>query len=208
VGLPTRGGQGQLGRIRLRFDPSRDGIASLGISGFTGDDDALRAAFDGLPVHTAAAVESPAAPNDLDCEGIELLSIFTSSATRTARAIEAATGSAPARVREHSGMVMGYVSLGTTQAEVVESADAPVDAATVGGMIIIVSDLAALSARLGPDLISEPRLAVQYERQIATFRPAAALGMPIAAMTPAPGYSPTPEQVADWRARRAAATRP
>lgn len=207
VGVPSEAGVAEVGGIRLVFDPVREGLASLGIAGFTGDDRDLSSAFDGLPVHPAAPAHGSTAPNEMGAVGIELLSIATSSAIRTAQALGVVTGFGAGEVRERSGMVMGYAPLGPTQAEVVESAEAPADAATLGGMIIVVADLDALTGRLGLELISEPRLAVQFDRRIATFRPAAELGAPIAAMTPAPAHAPTADEVQEWRALRAAARR-
>lgn len=69
--------------------------------------------------------------------------------------------------------------------EIVESARTQGPTALFG-LVVIVADLAAVCAELGPDLIGAPKPAVQPSRQIATVRSAAGLGIPVALMTPAP----------------------
>lgn len=207
VGLPSEEGVAELGGIRLVFDPARRGIASIGVVGFAGDADAMTAAFDGLPVHPASPAIGVTTVNEMSAVAVELISIASSSAERTTRALEAVTGRPGSGVGLHKGMVMGYSPLGATQAEVLEDAAAPAEAVTVGGMILIVTDIDALSARLGPDLLSVPRRAVQYGRRISAFRPAADLGAPIAVMTPAPPQKPAPHEVEEWRELRAAERR-
>jgi hypothetical protein len=51
-------------------------------------------------------------------------------------------------------------------------------------LALVVDDLDAACLRLGAELIGEPRDAVQPGRRIATLRPAAGVGIPIALMTP------------------------
>jgi len=49
--------------------------------------------------------------------------------------------------------------------------------------VLVVDDIDVACNTLGPDTIGEPRTAVQPGRQIATFRTAAGLGVPVALMS-------------------------
>ena len=66
----------------------------------------------------------------------------------------------------------------------VESERVTAPTASFWGFVFIVDDLQAACARLGDDLVSAPKAAVQSGRMIASFRAAAGLGLPIALMTP------------------------
>jgi hypothetical protein len=54
----------------------------------------------------------------------------------------------------------------------------------VWGLALVVDDLDAACARLGKELVGDLRDAVQPGRRIATLRPAAGIGIPVALMTP------------------------
>jgi hypothetical protein len=138
---------------------------------------------------------------------LELITVATTSLLRTADAIEAVTGEPLKSVRRSAEGSVGFIGLGEVLAEIAQSSRAPADHATFGGFIIVVAQLEQLTARLGPDVISEPRIAVQYGRHIATFRVSAGLGTPVAVMTPPPPQPPTPEQEREWTAMRLAARR-
>jgi hypothetical protein len=49
---------------------------------------------------------------------------------------------------------------------------------------MVVDDLYETADRLGPELLSPPRPAVQPGRHIASFRREAGLGLPVALMSP------------------------
>jgi hypothetical protein len=138
---------------------------------------------------------------------LELITVATTSLLRTADAMEAATGEPLTSVRGSAAFRVGFIRLGEVLAEMAQSDRASGDHAVFGGFVIVVGDLEQLTARLGLDVISEPRIAVQYGRHIATFRPSAGLGTPVAAMTPPPPQPPTPEQEREWTARWRAARR-
>jgi hypothetical protein len=55
--------------------------------------------------------------------------------------------------------------------------------ASFWGFVLNVADIDAAFERLGPDVLSPPKQAVQPGRRIASFRSAAGLGAPIALMT-------------------------
>jgi hypothetical protein len=75
-----------------------------------------------------------------------------------------------------------FFNLATTILEVgeVQEPEAP---ARFWGLTIVVEDLAAALARLGP-LLGTPREAVQPGRRIATMRRDARLGLAVALITP------------------------
>jgi hypothetical protein len=58
----------------------------------------------------------------------------------------------------------------------------PEGPASLWGFVLNVQDLDGIAAHLGPDVLSPPKPAVQPGRRIATFRSAAALGVPVALM--------------------------
>ena len=104
----------------------------------------------------------------------------TTSLLRTADAIEAVTGEPLTSVRRSGDFSVGFIRLGEGLAEIAQSSRASGDHAEFGGFVIVVEQLEQLTARLGPDVISEPRIAVQYGLDIATFRTSAGLGTPLA----------------------------
>ena len=101
---------------------------------------------------------------------LELITVATTSLLRTADAIEAVTSEPLTSVRGSADFSVGFIRLGEVLVEIAQSNRASGDHATFGGFVIVVEQLEQLTARLGPDVISEPRIAVQYGRHIATFR--------------------------------------
>ena len=81
----------------------------------------------------------------------------------------------------------GFYVMGGALLEVVgpatTSGDAPTRPAAFWGLVLVVSDLDALAARLGDDL-GAPRDAVQQGRRIATLRQSAGSSVALAFMTP------------------------
>jgi hypothetical protein len=112
--------------------------------------------------------------------------IATDSLARTSGAIEQATGAPPRRIREAGDLRQAFHRLGGLIVEVVERAGLAPGPATIWGLALVVDDLDAACARLGAELIGEPRDAVQPGRRIATMRSAAGVGIPLALMTPHP----------------------
>ena len=203
IGLRPHNGAVRIGAVALRLDPAAQGIGGWGLAGWP-DPAGVPSDLDGLPTYAAPAATDPPEPNELGASRLELVSIATSSIQRTAEAIAQATGEPLKGLRESDAFAVGYIRLGEVLAEIVRSGSAEPGRARFGGLIIVVEDLAEVSARLGPDVISEVRIAVQYGRYIATFRPGVGLGLPVAAMTPPPPAPPTSEQLAQWHERRLA----
>lgn len=188
IGLAVIDGVAQIGGIRLRFEPAAAdqpaAIAAWVMDGAPTNP----LSIDGLPTRhvdvgaTSAAVGGAAHP--LGVVSFDHLVVMTDSLDRTCSAIEAATGEPLKRVRELGQIRQGFHRLGELIVEVVETKAAAADHAALWGFVFVVDDIHGAADRLGPDLISLPKAAVQPGRFIASFRPAAGLGLPIALMSP------------------------
>jgi len=203
VGMTVDGQTALVGAVTLRFAPHEHGLARWGLAGLPAASRTVTD-IDGLPTAEAPAPTGPAPDNEMGAIRLELITVATASLLRTADAIEAATSEPLTSVRGSAEFSVGFIRLGEVLVEIAQSNRVSGDA-TFGGFVIVVEQLEQLTARLGPEVISEPRIAVQYGRRIATFRASAGLGTPVAAMTPPPPQPPTPEQEREWTAMRLAA---
>ena len=88
------------------------------------------------------------------------------------------------RIREAGAIRQGFHRLGELIIEVVESPQVTSSHASFWGFVWNVADLHEVCARLGPDVVSPPKPAVQPGRFIATVRAQVGLGLPLALMTP------------------------
>jgi hypothetical protein len=165
----------------LRIVDGEPGLRGWAISGI----DPAITEIDGLPTSVVEARSPQLAehPNG----GVELdhVVVLTSSLDRTCGAIEAATGAPLKRVREIGPMRQGFHRVGTGGmiVEVVERPEVEVDHAEFWGVVINVTDLDRAVELIGPDLVGEPKEAVQPGRRIATVRSSAGLGLPVAFMS-------------------------
>lgn len=149
-------------------------------------DDGLPPSIDGLRTDTIEPaapllVEHPVGAIDLDH-----VVVSTDSLDRTCAAIAAATNAPLKRIRDLGEIRQGFHRIGGLIVEVVERAGQPVGPASFWGLVLNVEDLDHAYETLGPDVIGEPRDAVQPGRRIATVRGEAGLGLPVALMTPDP----------------------
>lgn len=149
--------------------------------------------FDIDGVATTVVAPGPTATDGthrLGAIGVDHVVVMTPSLDRTCAAIEAATGEPLKRVRDAGGGVrQGFHRFGSVIVEVVERPDlAPGSRASLWGLVFTVADLHEVAAWSGPDVLSPPKAAVQPGRFIATFRPEAGLGLPVALMTPDPRH--------------------
>jgi hypothetical protein len=173
-----------LGGVRITLGVAGTGIVSWSLSGLAGDPGQL----DGLPTTAApppGSATAPAQPNG--AIGVDHVVVLTPDFDRTAAAFAAAgmplrrertVGSGPDAFRQ------GFRRLGPAIAELVEGRRLPAATARFWGLTLIVSDIDALAARLGPELLSTPKDAVQPGRRIATLRTAAGLSTAVAFMNP------------------------
>ncbi len=120
----------------------------------------------------------------LDIVGVDHVVINTPNLQRTSDAIALATGAQLKRVRDAGGGVQqGFHRLGGVVIEIVSSPKMPPGDATFWGLVLIVDNIDAVYDFVGPDVLREPKPAVQPGRRIATFRSGAQLGLPCALMT-------------------------
>ena len=184
IGLQVSNGIARIGGIALRFVPvdagGREGIVSWGLVGSPSD----AVEIDGLATHHLTHAPAGACDHTLDIVGFDHLVVMTSSLERTCGAIEASTGEPLKRIREAGSIRQGFHRLGELIIEVVESPQVTTPAASFWGFVWNLADLHDICDRLGPDVVSLPKAAVQPGRFIASVRPAVGLGMPLALMTP------------------------
>jgi len=127
-------------------------------------------------------LELPLEPGNVGCLGVDHVVVRTNSLDVTCAAITVATGAPVKRIRDAgSGMQQAFHKLGAVVVEVV-SAKEQVEKTHLWGFVVNVSDVDALSAFLGPDILGAPKPATQPGRRIASARSGAALGVPFAVM--------------------------
>jgi len=184
IGLDVVDGMARIGGIALRFvpvgDDGREGVVSWGLVGSPTEP----LEIDGLATHYLDEPPEGGRHHSLDIAGFDHLVVMTSSLERTCGAIEAATGEPLKRVREAGAIRQGFHRLGELIIEVVESPQVNGPAASFWGFVWNLADLHEECDRLGPDVVSLPKAAVQPGRFIASVRASVGLGLPLALMTP------------------------
>lgn len=181
LGLAVDGGFA-LGGLRVELG----GPAELRVEG-------LRAERpDGLPVVGCSGSgphTGPQADHPLGATALDHVVVFTDDLARTTGALRDA-GLDLRRTREAGPVRQAFFNLATTILEVGEvhprHAPAwvdPVEGSKLWGLTVVVEDLDAAAARLGPRL-GAPRDAVQPGRRIATVRREAGLSLALALITP------------------------
>jgi hypothetical protein len=170
--------------VRLELGaPGERGIAGWRVRGLARGGGML----DGLATEASDAPErepAPASAHELGVAGVDHVVVATPDLERTFAALDAA-GLELRRVREAGPEArQGFYRLGPCILEVVGPREANGDGpASFWGLVLVVEDLDAAAARLGP-LLGAPRDAVQEGRRIATVRREAGLGTAVALMTP------------------------
>ena len=185
IGLHVVDNQAVVGGILLRFVDGPPAVQSWTLA----DLPAPVTDIDGLA--TIAASEPPATPtvaadHPLGIVGFDHLVVMTSSLERTCDAIAAATGEPLKRIREAGPIRQGFHRLGEMIVEVVENAQVTGNTAGFWGFVWNVADLDAAADKLGADVLTPPKTAVQPGRLIATVRSSAGLEIPMALMTVPP----------------------
>lgn len=148
-----------------------------------------RVTIDGLATEFVAEPTcTQPTPSTLDLVGIDHVVVMTGDLERTCAAVTSVTGAPLKRIREAGGGVrQGFHRFGPVILEVVERPDIGSGTpASIWGVVLTVSDLDRAVAWLGPDVVGEPRQAVQAGRRIASIRADVGLGLAVALMTPAP----------------------
>jgi hypothetical protein len=183
VGFEVDGDGGVvLGGIRIRLAGGDGGITGWLLADAP---DTAILDIDGLAAsHTSAPTDAagPVHPNGVT--SIDHIVVYTPDLERTCAAIEAATGAPLKRIREVGSLRQGFHRLGELIVEVVTFPGVTSAQAEFWGLALNVADIDALYERCGADAMSAPKDAVQPGRRIASFRESAALGTPVAVMTP------------------------
>lgn len=179
LGLVFDGDTTLVGQVAIRVTAGRGGVVSWGLADLP-EADAPLTEIDGLAVHSMAlsAPQDSVVRHPLGARRVDHAVVFTDSLERTCGALAAVTGCELKRVREAGPVRQGFHRLGEVIAEVVESDRA--NSASYWGFVLEVDDLDAACALLGPDVVGEPRDAVQPGQRIATIRSGVGLGVPVA----------------------------
>jgi len=173
-----------LADVSLRIDSTlAPGLHAWSIS----EIDASTTQIDGITTSLATnAATSQVTPNSgfsLLVVGVDHVVINTPNLQRTSDALAQLTGAPLKRTRDAgNGVTQGFHKLGSVVVELVTMPSMPEGPASLWGFVLNVQDLDGIAAHLGPDVLSPPKPAVQPGRRIATFRSAAALGVPVALM--------------------------
>jgi Glyoxalase/Bleomycin resistance protein/Dioxygenase superfamily len=164
--------------------PERTGIRGWALSGVDAGLDGT--VIDGLDTRVVEPMGPTFAQHDLGASGLDHVVVMTNDLERTSTAIANATDCELKRVREVGTMKQGFhrIGRGGLIVEIVERPEVPDGPARFWGVVVNVEDLDAACERIGTDLISEPKDAVQPGRRIATVRDDVGLGLPVALMTP------------------------
>lgn len=173
-------GTALVGGVRLELLPSaeRGRIVSWSLEGVQVPD-----SIDGLPTD-AAARGGPDATHPNGVLAIDHVVVFTPSLERTTAAF-AAIGIECRRVREAGGgRRQGFFLLADLLLEVIDGVGLEPEApATFWGITAVVPDIDNAAALLG-ERLGRIKDAVQPGRRIATVRPEACGGLPLALITP------------------------
>jgi hypothetical protein len=184
----------RLGDVAIVIDESlQPGISHLVLAGCESRPERIA----GLCVTHDDGFVLPAAPDTvatgshkhgLIALGVDHVVVLADDVRATCAEIERDSGAVLKRVKESERGVQGFHRLGSVILEVVERrlVDPGQHAAhaTYWGLVVVVDDLDAAVAHLGPDVIGAAKPAVQPGRRIATVRSGAGLGVPLALMTP------------------------
>jgi hypothetical protein len=187
IGLSVTDDAADIGGIGLRFEPPTDGLPTGIVAWTLRGSPSQYSSIDGLatryvderaPVATSRVVD-----HSLGVVSFDHIVVMTSSLERSCGAIESATAEPLKRIREVGPIRQGFHRLGALVVEVVETADVVTECAAFWGFVFVVDDIRDAATRLGPELVSAPKAAVQPGRFIASFRREAGLGFPVALMS-------------------------
>jgi hypothetical protein len=184
IGLRVVDGVSWIGGISLRFSPPDVGAAPQLSAWTLVGSPATPPTIDGLTTTYLDDFEPQSWEHPLGATMFDHVVIMTSSVQRTCADITRVTGEPLKRVREAGPVRQGFHRLGPMIVEVVESDRVTSAAASFWGFVFVVDDIHEAAARLGPDVLTAPKPAVQNGRYIASFRATAGLGLPIALMSP------------------------
>jgi hypothetical protein len=118
----------------------------------------------------------------IGCLGVDHVVLRTNDLDETSAEVARLTGAPRKRVRDAgNGVTQGFHRVGSVVVEVV-AGGAQVEKTALWGFVVNVADLDAVCNHVGPDVVGQPKNAVQPGRRIATARTTAGLGVPFALM--------------------------
>jgi hypothetical protein len=188
AGFTVADGACRVGQVVLVLQAgSPPGITSWMLAG--APDDSV-GSVDGLAtIHGEPSLTVPAI-HAIGATSIDHLVVVTPDLERTCSAVERMLGLPLRRVRaagsrDGQPIQQGFFRMGEVVLEVVGGGGVdPAAPARFWGLTFTVADLDAAVSLLGPQRCSPAKEAVQPGRRIASARPAAGLGLPIALMSP------------------------
>lgn len=187
LGVHVQANKAQIGRVRLRFGAAQHGLGLAVLH-----DRGLPYRIDGVATYDVDVPAAEPPPNGLGAIQVDHVVIATPDLARTVTAFEQALRITVRRVRSEptgSGarLHQAFFRLGEVILEIVgpptvdpRYADEP---AQLNGIVFSVLDLDEVCERLGPDVVSPPKDAVQQGKRIATIRKSAGLGHPVALLS-------------------------
>jgi catechol 2,3-dioxygenase-like lactoylglutathione lyase family enzyme len=191
VGFAVEGDSLLVGEVRIRMAGAGRGLREWSLRDVASTD------LDGLPTSRSDRPpegEGPPHPNGVT--GLDHVVAITPALERTVAALRGA-GLDLRRIREEPTPAgaprQAFFRLGATLLEVVQepaevvARDGGERPAFFWGLAFLAPDLEATVAALG-DRVGEIRAAVQPGRRIASLRRSAGLSLPVALMTPLPGW--------------------
>ena len=173
-----------LADVSLRIDSTlAPGLHAWSISEIDASTTEIDGITTSLAINAATPQETPNSGFRPHVVGVDHVVINTPNLQRTSDALAQLTGAPLKRTRDAgNGVTQGFHKLGSVVVELVTMPSMPEGPASLWGFVLNVQDLDGIAAHLGPDVLSPPKPAVQPGRRIATFRSAAALGVPVALM--------------------------
>jgi hypothetical protein len=194
IGLDVDAGHTcHVGHVRLRFHPEAE---QRGIVAWTlaGTPDETVSDVDGLDTRHGEppSLAGLAASHLLGVTSIDHLVVMTPDVDRTVTAVQQRLGLPLRRTRDGEAygrkMRQAFFRMGEVVLEVVGPPDVDPSGggASFFGLAFTVMSLDEAIDFIGPDLVSEPKPAVQTDRSICTVRSAAGLAVPLALMSPEP----------------------
>lgn len=166
--------------------PLANGALLLGVEGIMVADPVDAADVDGITVGVQPVREPAAHPSG--AFELDHLVLLTDSLERTSDEVHAVLGLERRRIRETDTVRQAFHRFddaGGSRGCIVEVVESDrVERTVLMGVVLDVADLFDLADRLGPDVLSIPKPAVQPGRYIATVRRDVGLGTAVALMTP------------------------
>jgi hypothetical protein len=175
LGFTVVDGVVPLGGVRIRLGAQGRGIVGWSLRGVAGDAD-----LDGLDAGVSHAPPAEPVEHPLGATAVDHLVALTPDFDRTVAKLRAAGLDYRSTRDAGGGRGQAFFVLGPCLLELAGPADGDV---RLWGLTLVVDDIDAAATRLG-DRLGRVKDAVQKGRRIATVRPEAGLGVPVALMSP------------------------